>query len=172
MKKLLVSLTAFCVVAIVSSHAMALPTDEVERKAAGAPESGWRTSCAAADRSVALNCSVEQRVVIGETGRSLVNVMVRVDGAERIPALMVQVPLGLYLPAGVTILIDKAKPEKLDLQTCDGAGCYAGMALSDKFLALMIAGRQLSITFQDLAKQKVNVTMPLLGFSAGFQKIK
>jgi invasion protein IalB len=136
------------------------------------PKTLWGTSCSAVSRSAALDCVMEQRVIITETWRLLVGVKVRVEGAGRTPALMVQTPLGLFMPSGVTLRVDSVEPEKLDVQTCDAAGCYAGMAMSAEFVALMVTGRELLVSFQDLARQDVNVTVSLQGFSAGFQMIK
>jgi invasion protein IalB len=136
------------------------------------PVSGWRTSCAAAERAGPLDCALEQRAFVAQTGQLLVRVTVRVDGKERKPALMIQLPLGLHLPAGVELRIDEHKPEPLGLQMCDAAGCYAGMALSDAFLARLNGGRQLLISFEDPSKRRVNVTMPLQGFSEGLKKVR
>ncbi len=136
------------------------------------PVSGWRASCAAADRTAPLDCALEQRAFVSQSGQLLVAVTVRVDGKDRKPALMVHTPLGLYLPAGVTIGVDEAKPDTLGLQTCDATGCYAGTALSDALLARMAGGRQLSVGFQDLLKRDVSVSMPLDGFAEGWKKIR
>ncbi len=137
-----------------------------------APVSGWRTSCTAADRTGPLDCALEQRVFIAQSGQLLVAVTVRVDGTERKPALMIQTPLGLYVPGGVTIRVDDGQPESLVVQTCDAGGCYAGTALADAVLSRMAGGRQLSVGFQNLTKRDVSVSMPLDGFSEGLKKIR
>ena len=136
------------------------------------PVSGWRASCAAADRTAPLDCALEQRAFVAQSGQLLVAVTLRVDGAERKPALMIQTPIGLFLPAGVTMRVDDGQPESLVVQTCDAAGCYAGTALGDTLLARMAGGRQLSVGFQDLAKRDVSVSMPLDGFAKGWKKIR
>lgn len=136
-----------------------------------APASGWGTSCATTERDAPLSCVLEQSIFVPKTRRQLVNVKIRVEGAEKNPSLLITAPLGLFLPAGVSIRVDGAEPKKLDLQTCDAAGCYVAMALTDELLGLMKAGSDFSVTFQNLAKEEINVTMPLEGFSDGLAKV-
>jgi invasion protein IalB len=85
---------------------------------------------------------------------------------------VIATPLGLYLSAGVTIRVDIAEPKTLSLQTCDAAGCSAVMDLSDELLGLTKAGRDFSVTFQNLSQEDINVTMPLQGFPEGLAKIE
>lgn len=160
--------------ALVVLGAGALAETKGDEKASSetTPVSGWRTSCTASDRAAAVNCVLEQGAFVVPTGQLLAKVTVRVDGADRKPALMIQTPLGLHLPTGVEIRVDEHKPESLALQTCDATGCYAGTALSDAFLGRMSGGRQLSITVQDLSKREVKVSMPLQGFAEGLKKIR
>jgi invasion protein IalB len=136
-----------------------------------APASGWRTSCAASERDAPLACVLEQSIFVPNTRQQLVNVKIQFEGGKKQPTLLITAPLGLFLPAGVSIRVDQAEPETLDLQTCDAAGCYVAMAVSDELLGLLKAGNDFSVTFQDLAKQDINVTMPLQGFSDGLAKV-
>jgi invasion protein IalB len=140
------------------------------REAASAPV--WNTKCVSAARRENLDCSVEQQVVLVKTGQQLLSVVVRIPPDSRQPAMMIHLPLGLFLPAGVTIQLDQQKPERLEVQTCDLKGCYAGSAVSDKMLAAMKDGERLTITFEDLPKNKISVPVPLKGFAAAYQKIQ
>ena len=53
-----------------------------------------------------------------------------VSCAAQNAAILLRLPLGLFNPAGVTMGIDEAAPEALQIQTCDAEGCYAGAALT------------------------------------------
>jgi invasion protein IalB len=172
MKSYSASLGALSALVLLGASALAETKGDVKASGEQTPVSGWRTSCAAPDRAAAVDCTLEQGAFIAQTGQLVAKVTVRVDGADRKPALMIQTPLGLHLPTGVEIRVDDHKPESLALQTCDAAGCYAGMALSDALLARMSGGRQLLVSFQDLSKREVKVTMPLEGFSEGLKKIR
>lgn len=85
---------------------------------------------------------------------------------------MIQLPLGLFLPAGITLQLDGQKPEQLEVQTCDQKGCYVGSAISAKMLDAMKQGEKMTIAFQDLPKNKISVPVPLKGFAAAYQKVQ
>jgi len=86
--------------------------------------------------------------------------------------MLLQTPLGLYLPSGVRLTVDGVTAETLALQTCDTRGCYAGGKVSPELLAAMKNGTTLSIDFESLQRQPLNVPMTLSGFTASFAKIE
>jgi len=90
----------------------------------------------------------------------------------RKPVLTVQLPLGLFLPAGVTIRFDEGKPERFDVETCDQKGCYLQIPISNEMLGEMAKGKQMSVTFQNLSKQDIGVPVSLAGFTVAYDKIK
>jgi invasion protein IalB len=102
----------------------------------------------------------------------LLSVVVHVPPDTDQPAMMIHLPLGLFLPAGVTIQLEKQKPERLEVQTCDPKGCYAGSAVSDKMLEDMKRSERLTITFHNLTKNTINVPVPSKGFAAAAQRIQ
>ena len=172
MSNLSVPLVVLSALAVLCASALAETKGDEKASSETTPVSGWRASCTASDRAAALNCALEQGAFVVQTGQLLAKVTVRVDGADRKPALMIQTPLGLHLPTGVEIRVDEHKPESLALQTCDATGCYAGMAPSDALLGRLSGGRQLLVSFQDLSKREVKVSMPLQGFAEGLKKIR
>jgi invasion protein IalB len=85
---------------------------------------------------------------------------------------MVQLPLGLNLPGGAKIQVDDGKATDLQIQTCENRGCYAGTPISSELLAAMKTGKQLKLSFQNLAKETITIPMPLADFAAAYDKIK
>jgi invasion protein IalB len=131
----------------------------------------WVTKCASVAREEALDCSVEQTVILTKTQQFLLSVVVRVPPDTRQPGMMIHLPLGLFLPAGVTVQLDGQKPQQLQVQTCDSKGCYAGTVVSSSMLAAMKQNEHLTIIFEDLPKNKITVPVPLKGFAEAYQKI-
>ena len=86
-------------------------------------------------------------------------------------SILITLPHGLYLPAGVTTQVDKNKAEALAVQTCDDKGCYAGAALQQALLENMKKGEALVVGFQDLKKQSITLSLPLRGFADAYQKM-
>ena len=137
-----------------------------------APPPGWISRCASEARQGALECVVEQTVFLSKTGQLIAAVTIRVPPDTRQPSLAVQVPVGLYLPAGVTLQIDDGKPLALVLQTCDLKGCYAATPVSPELLGELKSGKTLTVTFQNLQKESIRIPLQLTNFAEAYQRIQ
>ena len=139
---------------------------------AAPPKASWATRCISGGRSDTPDCTVEQKVIVAQTRQLLAGLAVTVDHKERKPAMMLQVPVGLYLPAGVSYQFDNGTVQKLPLQTCDQSGCYAGTQVSDDLLQQFMTAQTMTVTFQGLNKQDVKVQVPIAGFAAAYDRVK
>jgi len=102
----------------------------------------------------------------------IVLINVRVPAETRTPVAIVQLPLGLNLPAGAKLQVDDGKTSDLQIQTCEARGCYAGTPIAPELLAALKSGKQLKLSFQNLAKETITIPMPLADFAAAYDKIK
>jgi invasion protein IalB len=102
----------------------------------------------------------------------MVRASVRVPGDTRTPSMLVQLPLGLFLPVGVKLQVDEGKPLDLQVQTCEAQGCFVASAMDAELLAAIKAGKQLNIGVQTLNKEKLSFTMPLDGFTAAYERVQ
>jgi len=144
-----------------------------EQKPADKPvESNWVTQCGAKTRAGALDCSVQQTIIKTDTGQLVAQVSVRVPADTRSPVMMIQLPLGLFLPAGVELQIDQNKTIELPLQTCDASGCFAGTPLTADMLGQFQKGKSLRIGFKNLTQSKIDLSMPLPGFATAYEGIR
>jgi invasion protein IalB len=140
----------------------------------GAPPAGaeWVSRCASEARQGTLECVVEQTAVLQKTGQLVAAVSIRVPADTHQPSLAVQIPVGLFLPAGVTLQVDDKKAISLTLQTCDLKGCYAATPISPELLADLKAGKKLAVSFQNLTKENITVPLQLTNFNQAYQKIQ
>lgn len=136
------------------------------------PPPGWVSSCQAPSRDAPLECRMDQRAVLKQTGQIVASVTIRVPADTRKPVLMVRVPLGLSIDSGVTLAVDGSKGRSLPIQTCDGGGCYAGAPLPADLLAALSKGNELDIVFQNLEKAPIKLVMPLAGFTDAYARIR
>ena len=136
------------------------------------PQGGWISRCVSETRTTAVDCSVEQTAVVSQTGQLVASVAVRVPHDTRQPVMVIQVPVGLFLPAGVNIQVDEGKPLAFPLQTCDLKGCYAGAPLPADTLAAMKTGKKLLVIFQNLQKENIPIPLPLDNFAEAYQRIQ
>ncbi len=130
---------------------------------------GWTVRCDNAGQG--LVCKALQTIVLAKTRQLLLSAAISKPSGSPDGALLLQLPHGLFIPAGVTVAVDAAKPEALQIQTCDTKGCYAGMSVKPEQLAAMKTGQKLNVVFEDLKKQKITVPVPLKGFDEAFKKL-
>lgn len=139
---------------------------------AAAPPPGWIARCSSASRSSALECAIEQSAVLTKTGQLIVLINIRVPAETRAPVALIQLPLGLNLPAGARLQVDDGKAADLQIQTCEARGCYANLPIPPDVLAALKSGKQLKVSFQNLGKETITIPMPLADFAAAYEKIK
>lgn len=130
---------------------------------------GWRVNCA--DTGKGLHCEAQHTIVMAKTRQLLLRISINRSNDGKTMALLFQLPHGLFNPAGVVTALDAAEPETLQIQTCDGNGCYAGSSMEPSKFAALVKGTTLSVTFQDLKKQKITVPVPLKGLDEAVKKL-
>ena len=133
---------------------------------------GWSVRCTNPGKG--LTCEATQTIVLGETRETrklLLSVTVSKPTEGKNAVMLLRLPHRLFNPAGVTMGVDGAKAETLEIQTCDAKGCYAGGPVTPKKLAAMNTGAKLNVTFQNLKKQKIVVPVPLKGFAEAYKKL-
>ena len=135
------------------------------------PQPVWTSRCSSGSRKSALLCEIEQSLFITKTGQLVASVNIKIPPDTRLPVMMIQLPVGLFLPGGVNLQIDEGKSQALVIQTCDLKGCYAATTVSPELLGALKSGKRLSVTFQNLNKENVNLAFVLSGFAESYDKI-
>jgi invasion protein IalB len=143
-----------------------------EQQAAQPPAPSWISRCSSISRDAPLECAIEETAVLTRTGQLIVLVNIRVASDTHQPVALVQLPLGLNLPAGAKLQVDDGKVVDLQIQTCENRGCYANTPVSPELLAALKSGKQLKVVFQNLNKEVITIPMPLADFAAAYEKIR
>jgi len=133
---------------------------------------GWIARCTSASRDAPLECAIEQNAVLTKTGQTIVLVNIRIAPDTRTPVALLQLPLGLNLPVGAKLQVDEGKTIDLQIQTCENRGCYASTPINAELLASLRSGKQMKVSFQNMAKETIAIPMPLNDFAAAYDKIK
>jgi len=142
-------------------------------QADGAPgQPGWIVRCTSVSRDAPLECAMEQNAVLTKTGQTVVLINIRIAPDTRTPVALLQLPLGLNLPVGAKLQVDEGKTFDLQIQTCENRGCYASTPIAADLLTALRSGKQLKVSFQNMAKETIAIPMPLGDFAAAYDKIK
>jgi invasion protein IalB len=147
---------------------------EAPAEAAGQPsrpQPNWIVTCS--QTRPGLECRAGQSLFLRQTRQRVLSVAVRVPADTKKPVFLMQLPLGVYLPAGATLQIGKDEAKTLPFTTCDRGGCIAEYAISDPELAAIAKGADITITGQgNVSRKPFTLTVPALGFAAAYAKIK
>lgn len=98
----------------------------------------------------------------------LVGAAIRTEQGQKIKAMLLVLPLGTFLTPGFTMKIDKGEAHKGVFTNCRRDGCHAQFQLTDAVFNDLRKGTDLNLIFINHKRQKLNVAVPLAGFSAAF----
>jgi invasion protein IalB len=143
-----------------------------QRNQVAATWTDWNVSCRSATAEKGLDCQATRAVVLKKTRSLLLRVTVNLPAETKKPVMMIQMPTGLYLPAGASMAIDDETPKPIVLQTCNGNGCFSGSPVSEEILAGMKTGTWFKVTFKDLKRKQITVALPLDGFPKAYEQME
>jgi invasion protein IalB len=137
-------------------------------------EAPWAFSCSAAQKKAERNCDVTETIILNDKAgsRAILKVTIGISPPDRKPAMMITLPHGIYLPAGVRLTIDGKEWLPASIQTCDNGGCYVGLPIDSDARARLEGGRALQITFQSLERKEVVLPVSLTGLGDTLAKIE
>ncbi len=186
---------------LVAMSGVAAPAFAQDKKpaadaAANKPQSAWVKLCENAplvktdkdgkqEKSEKQICLTHHERLDGNTGMVLVSAALRkVEGNDK-QSLMVMVPLGMAIPAGVRAAVytpaqwaKAAKNEKVDdkelkpfnlkYSLCHPAGCTAEVEATPEMIDSLKKGGGLMILAMNAATQPIGFPVPLDGFTAAY----
>ncbi len=86
--------------------------------------------------------------------------------------MLLLLPLGLYLPEGVTVEFTGGARRQLAFQQCDQSGCVCEYAISQPEIDGLVAGKGATVSAQTLDRHTLSVQVPLSGFAIAYEKIR
>ena len=132
----------------------------------------WVTQCNTAVRAGEISCFMEQQIALRDSGQLVVSVTIQIPPDTRTPTVVIQVPLGVFLPAGVIVQVDDGIAQPYEIKTCDQGGCYVGEPLANDFVLAMENGQNLNIKFQNFSQEEIVIPVSLAGFRDSYYSIR
>ena len=134
----------------------------------------WTVRCGRQNEQGPEVCGMEQQTTDKE-GRTVMAVAVgKVPGASDL-GLLIIVPLGVLLPAGVMLQIDSGSEVPLQVNRCERQGCRIEMLLKPDLLARFKSGSQAKVFFEAFDPQgeprQLGIPISLLGFTAALNEV-
>ncbi|KZC97660.1 invasion associated locus B family protein [Oceanibaculum pacificum] len=129
----------------------------------------WTVRCT---KTTPQRCEMVQSVKERESNRDILMIIIGYRENERQPRALILMPLGVLLPPGLGIQVDKAEPRGLPFRHCEPGGCLAPWNMSDSDVAALKGGTQLTVIATDQAGKQVGLPVSLKGFTAAYAKLK
>lgn len=133
----------------------------------------WKRLCETPSGAPAPVCYAFQKVNFAETNTQLLQVVVgyfRADVPD--PLMIVTLPLGVFLPAGLEVMADGATAIADKYEVCLSDGCQAAIRLDETRAAALRRAKEADIVFLDAVRQKIVIPVSLKGFAAALDDLK
>ena len=135
----------------------------------------WTVVCGTPSEGAPEQCEMRQRITDAEGNPRLMAVVGTVPNRAE-PAMVLLMPLGIYLPAGVSLQIDDGPALPLEVQVCTPGACQAELLLEGELVARLKAGTKAIVTYAGRNPQgqvgRAQADLSLLGFTAALDRIQ
>ena len=134
----------------------------------------WTVRCGRQSKQGPQVCEMQQQQVDQEDRTIMAVAVGQVPGRSDL-GLLVILPLGILLPAGVTLQIDGGAELPLEVDRCERQGCRIEMLLEPDLLNRLKAGTKATVFFEAFdpqgERQRLGVPISLLGFTAALNEV-
>lgn len=131
----------------------------------------WRIRCNSATGAPA-QCQMFQNVVVKDSGKPILQTAVGYLPDVATPVGAVTLPLGVHLPPGLTLQIDKGQTYELAYEVCSRSGCHVRFSIDAKLLDAFKGGSSAEIAFYNNARKRVSIPVSLKGFTVALGQLR
>jgi invasion protein IalB len=131
----------------------------------------WETRCETPPGAAREQCAIVQSVVDKERP-NITLVIIALKTADRKSRLLrVIAPLGVLIPTGLGLHIDKDDFGRMSFVRCLPNGCVAEVFLDDKLLARMENSEKATFVIFETPEEGIGVPAPMGGFKESFEAL-
>lgn len=131
----------------------------------------WQIGCNSATGAPS-QCQMVQNVFLKETGQPVLQSVIGfIEGAPA-PIGVFILPLGIYLPHGLTLQVDKGQTYEMALEICSKKGCRVRFSIDAKLLQALKGGSVAEVGFQTGSQKPLKIPLSLKGFTAALGQLR
>ena len=131
----------------------------------------WAVNCTTNSTSGKQQCQMSQILTADKSGQHIMTIIIRTKRTGEKLSILLALPHGLYLPAGITYQVDDRNTGRVAMQTSDSKGVYAVFPLKQPLFEAMKAGLKFKVSMQSLKRQTITLGVSLAGFTAAAKQI-
>lgn len=127
----------------------------------------WLISCSNQANPTVLSCEFSQSIVMtqGNQNQRVATVSFVKDVGQPEKTAVLTLPVGIYLPAGVTASVDGRALAKAEFTSCGGQACQATAPVDAEWLDAMRGGDEMILTVESLDRRPVSFSFQLKDFT-------
>ena len=134
----------------------------------------WMVRCGRPRGQEAEVCEMQQQQIDNEDRTVMAVAVGQVPGSSDV-GLLILLPLGILLPAGVTMQIDSGAAIPLEVERCERQGCRIERLIEPDLMSRLKAGTKATVFFEAFdpqgKRQRLGVPISLLGFTAALNEV-
>jgi invasion protein IalB len=159
---------AACFAALVMGLA---PSGASAQGAVRAKHGDWELRCETPTGASKEQCALIQSVAAEDKPNInlVVIVLKTADGKSKL--LRVLAPLGVLLPSGLGLTIDKTEIGRAGFVRCLPTGCVAEVVMDDKLLEQLRGGQTATFVIFQTPEEGIGIPLALTGFKEGFEQL-
>lgn len=128
----------------------------------------WALSCRQLSADGPERCVLFQDILWKKGGKRILNVSVARTAEDQPFVAAVTTPLGILLPAGLTLTVDDKELVRFPLRFCNINGCRGQFPITDAMQKIFSDGKKGRVQFRQPNGRPLRVEFSLKGFKAGF----
>lgn len=131
----------------------------------------WAVGCRQFNKDGPERCVLFQNIVLRQSGKRVLNVTVARAAKDKPYVAAITAPLGILLPAGLTLEVDEKELVKFQLRLCNVNGCQGQFPVSADVRKVFEKGKNGRVIFRQPNGRPLRVQFSLNGFADGFREL-
>ena len=131
----------------------------------------WRVRCNTPTGAPAA-CQIFQNIIVKESGQPVLKIAIGFSEDGKTAVGIVVLPLGIFLPSGLTLQVDEGQVYEMAIEICGKNGCRVRFSFNDNLLNLFRRGNVARVTFFGGDRKPIRVPVSLKGFTAALKDVQ
>ena len=150
---------------------IAPPSQALAQGAVKSVHKDWQIRCDTPPGAQGEQCALIQSVTAEDRANVGLTVIVLKTADQKSRLMRVLAPLGVLLPSGLGLKIDKTDVGRAGFVRCLPNGCVAEVQMNDDLLKQLRIGQQATFIIFQTPEEGIGIPMSLKGFGDGYDKL-
>jgi invasion protein IalB len=157
--------------AVIALFAAALPAGAQQNGTVKSTHGSWSIICDTPPGSSVEQCIMMQNVVAEDRADLGLSVVILRTADRKAEIMRVLAPLGVLLPTGLGLYVDKKDNGRAYFKQCFADGCYAEVILEKPLVDTLRTGKEATFIVFATPEEGIGIPVDLAGFGEAFDAL-